>query len=43
MIVAKDPCPMSISGACLKMVEGFFPCKIKNECEYDSGEENDDG
>ncbi len=22
----KQPCPASISGACLEMVEGFFPC-----------------
>lgn len=30
----KEPCPMSISGACLAMVEGFAHCG-QDECEYD--------
>lgn len=32
----KHPCPASISGMCLSMVEGFEPCSIDDDiCDYD--------
>jgi hypothetical protein len=32
--VIEPRCPMSISGMCLQMVEGFAPCDDISECEY---------
>ena len=32
--VIEPRCPMSISGMCLQMVEGFAPCDDVSECEY---------
>ena len=39
----KEPCPMSLSGTCLRLVEGFGGCSyLDDECEYEPDEwEND--